>query len=166
MKAISDYQGGFLAGFAAGEGCFTIDKNHKNNPRTDYKCRFVINLRDDDKSILEKIHDTLEMGTIYDLPARSDGIRIRQPQAVFTIAAIKDCVELVKLFDKYPLQAKKQDDFAIWKKAVKELQKPVDCRDADLLEYYFLKIREVRKYEKQDELVKPKRIEFQLTIDF
>ena len=88
------------------------------------------------------------------------------PQIVFQISAVDECAKLVEIFEKHPLRSKKQRDFAIWKQAVAELQKPVDQRNADLLEYYFLKIQEVRRYEKQEELERPKIKKLQLTIEF
>lgn len=65
MKEITDYWGGWFAGFTDGEGCFTISKRNYENPPTNYLCRFTIRLRDDDKDILEEIHNQLEIGSIF-----------------------------------------------------------------------------------------------------
>lgn len=166
MKSISDYWGGWFAGFAAGEGCFNIQRHNHKNPCTNYQCQFQLHLRADDKPILEEIRDTLEIGAIYDYPARINNSRSARPQAHFCVHAVDDCAELVKVFEKYPLRAKKQCDFEIWKQMLAEMRKPVGERNSDLLEYYYLKIQEVRKYEAVEELVKPKRIDLQLTIEF
>lgn len=166
MKEITDAFGNWFAGFTDGEGCFCIGKRNYKNRCAQYQCRFAINLRDDDKPILEKIRDTLGIGFVYDRPAYFRPSRNAQALSDFCLQSIKECAQLVKFFEKYPLQAKKQNDFAIWKLAVAELQKPLDCRDADLLEYYFLKIKQVRQYAAQAELPRPKKIELQLSIEF
>lgn len=36
----------------------------------------------------------------------------------FQVAVIPDCMNLLTVFDTYPLQAKKRKDYAIWKQAV------------------------------------------------
>lgn len=166
MKEIDDLFGTWLAGFTAGEGCFLINKDTRRNKHINYTCRFVITLRDDDSPILEEIHKTLGIGIIRDLPAHPGNPRNAQPQTTFRVLTINDCAKLVELFEKYPLRAKKQQDFSIWKLAVAELQKPVDCRDPDLLEYYCLKIKEVRQYEIQKEITQPIVKSLQLTIEF
>lgn len=144
MIEITDAEGYWISGFVAGEGCFIIHKWNRENPCINYGCRFQINLRDDDRAILEEIRDTLGIGKINDLSASTrDGLN-RRPQTIFNVYALAECAELVKLFETYPLRAKKGKDFEIWRKMVRELQKPVDCRDAELLEYYYLKIKEVR----------------------
>jgi len=166
MKEISFHWKSWFAGFTAGDGCFGIVKYNLDNPRINYGCQFTIALRADDRGILEEIHETLELGKIFDRPAYPSGGRNNQAQTAFKVQSIADCAELVTLFEKYPLRAKKGRDFIIWKQAVAELQKPIDERNTDLLDYYFLKIREVRKYDEPDELPRPTiRVE-QLVIEF
>ena len=157
--------GNWFAGFTDGEGHFAIQNRGRDNMRANYKCRFRIQLRDDDRPILEAIHETLGIGSIYNRPVY-DGNPNVHTSSVFQVDALKECVELVCLFEKYPLRAKKQQDFAIWKQAVEELQNPIYCRNPDLLEYYCLKIKEVRQYEKQDKLAQPTIKKLQLTIEF
>jgi len=166
MKEITDAEGYWLAGFTAGEGCFSFRKNNHDNPRTNYGCQFQIRLRDDDRAILEELRETLGIGNIHDRPVHISDSFNRQPQTIFQVQAIAECAELVKVFKKYPLRAKKGKDFEIWARMVRELQKPIDCRDAELLDYYYLKIKEVRQYEKQAELVEPKLKEVQLIFKY
>lgn len=166
MKEVTDAFGNWFAGFTAGEGCFAIGNNKRSSSCAKYECKFAMDLRDDDKQILEEVHDALGIGTIHSLPTRLHGNYTIRAQAKFRVSAIKDCVELVRFFEKYPLRAKKQRDFEIWKQAVAELSKPLKCRDADLLEYYYHKIQEVRQYEEQDELERPIIKELQLTLKF
>lgn len=166
MKEITDAFGYTLAGFSAGESCFLIVKQHKRNPRANYGCQFRIDLRDDDREYLEEIRETLQIGKIYNRPTYPGSFPNTKPAASFRVNIINECVQLVRLFEKYPIPSKKQRDFDIWKQAVAELQKPVNCRDPLLLDYYFHKIREVRKYEKQEELARPIIKEMQLIIKF
>lgn len=166
MKEISDAFGYTLAGFTAGEGCFLIHKCNRPNLRASYHCRFHIELRDDDRAYLKELQHTLQMGKIYDMPARPRPSRNGQPTARLVIYAINECIQLVRFFEKYPVPTKKRGDFEIWKQAVFELQKPWDCRDVELLEYLFLKIKEVRQYDVQEALPRPIKIDLQLTIEF
>lgn len=166
MLALNELWESWFAGFTDGEGCFGIGKRNKTNPCANYQCRFEIGLRDDDRAILKEIRDTLGFGKIYDRPVYPSDKPNVHPGVVFRIDPINDCAELVKVFERNPLRAKKKQDFEIWKSAVAELQKPIDCRDALMLDYYFCKIKEVRQYEAQEELPKPIVIDLQLTIKF
>lgn len=166
MKEITDYWAGWFAGFTDGEGCFLIGKRNHHSPCASYECRFSIQLRDDDRPILDKIRNTLGFGTTRDKPFYPGATRNARPLTEFYVCAIADCAELVKFFERYPLQAKKQRDFAIWKQAVAELQKPLDCRDADLLDYYFHAIKAVRQYEPVEPLARPITINLQLSIEW
>lgn len=166
MKGIDDVWRGWFVGFTDGEGSFQIDERSHCSPRANYHCHFTIALRDDDRAILEEIRDTLGIGTIYDKSDRSTLTRKRRPQVEYRVSIINECAELVKLFDKYPLRAKKQRDFEIWKQAVVELTKPCECRNADLLWYYFHKIKEVRQYESVEPLARPVTVNLQLSINF
>lgn len=165
-RKVSDVFGYWLAGFTDGEGHFCIARDKRGSPDAQYRCRFKIDLRDDDKAILEEIHETLGIGIIRDKRACLNDSRDRRRQVRFDVNAIKDCAKLVEIFNWYPLRAKKRRDFSIWRCAVFELQKPVVHRNAKLLEYYFHKIREVRQYEKQPELEKPVIVDTQLLIEF
>ena len=162
---IDDDFGNWFAGFAAGEGYFAIGKSIRSeNPNCYFRCKFIIGLRADDKQILEKLRDALGFGTVYEHPARLGSNT--QEAATLHIHSIKDCNELIRIFEKYPIRSKKQKEFEIWKRAVKELQKPSIHRNSETLDYCFLKIRELRQYETHDEIIKPQIKELQLIIKF
>lgn len=163
---ITDYWGGWFAGLTDGEGSFTIRKRNHKNPCINYRCRFRIGLRDDDQFILEEIHGILDIGTIYNMPARTNDVRNRQPQVEWGVHAIADCAKLVEIFERFPLRAKKKHDFAVWRCAVVELQKPASDRNPELLEYYFHRIRQVRRYGASQVIPKPVVVDTQLMIDF
>ncbi len=163
---VSDAFGYWFSGFTDGEGCFEIGKRNGRNPCANYKCHFTISLRDDDQFILEAIHGILDIGTIRNVPARTNDARNRQPQVEWVAYAIADCAKLVEIFERFPLQAKKQKDFSVWRCAVVELQKPVSNRNPELLDYYFHRIRQVRQYEASQAIPKPVIVDTQLMIDF
>jgi len=52
----------YLAGFIDGEGCFSITINNRKKPRKGNYVRllFEVELREDDKKILDKIQRTLD----------------------------------------------------------------------------------------------------------
>lgn len=163
---ITDYWGGWFAGLTDGEGSFGIHKKNRNNSSTAYQCRFRIALRDDDQFILEEIRDTLGMGSIWNRFARSHNGCCGRPQVTFAVTAIADCAKLVEIFERFPLRAKKKHDLAVWRCAVVELQKPVSDRNPELLEYYFHRIKQVRRYRESRAIPKPAVVDTQLMIDF
>lgn len=110
--------GDYIAGFVDGEGCFALkfrrDVRHKrkNTPIYFYwDIEFVICLRQDDRGILEKIRDTLSCGKVNNSD-KHGAVRY----AVNDINDLSD--KVVPFFQKYPLRAKKQFDFQLWKEAV------------------------------------------------
>lgn len=163
---ITDYWGGWFAGLTDGEGCFEIGKRNCRNPCANYKCHFTISLRDDDQFILETIHGILDIGTIRNVPARTNDVRNRQPQVEWVVHSIADCAKLVEIFERFPLQAKKKHDLSVWRCAVMELQKPVSDRNPELLDYYYHRIRQVRQYGASQVIPRPVIVDTQLTIDF
>jgi len=100
--------GNFIAGFAAGEGCFHISVVGK---RPQVRAMFTIQLRADDVMVLEQIRDTFGCGnvTVYERKSGS-------PIACFRVGNLPDLVNIIiPFFEKYPLMAKKQTDFDIFK---------------------------------------------------
>ena len=90
------------------------------NGRSGYTCRFQVKLRDDDIAILEEIQRRTGLGTI-----RIDTSRTPtpggKPRAVWRVSSKRECTVLTRLFDRYPLRAKKRNDFLLWKMAVADL---------------------------------------------
>jgi len=106
--------GNWFAGFADGEGCFSIMSHSVGQKGKRVSCRFDLALRADDEAILEEIRDWLGgIGNIYSrYPLQGN------PQRVLTIQARADCVILREVFLRYPLRAKKAADFKIWAEAL------------------------------------------------
>lgn len=108
----------YVAGFIDGEGCFAISigKHTTLKSRVEIKLEFEIELRADDRPILERIRETLDCGNIYHLGYERYGWR---PHAKYKVQKLSDFQEkLIPFFCKYPLQAKKKESFKIFCKAV------------------------------------------------
>ena len=108
----------WFAGFTAGEGCFYIHRAMRNKQNiVTYRPRFQIKLRDDDTPIIETIAQTLGFGRF----SRISKNRTSKPCRTFEVYKMADMLKLIPIFDKYPLRNKKQDDYLIWREAVRWL---------------------------------------------
>lgn len=106
---VDDSFGHWFAGFTDGEGCFDIKGVGEH-----YICRFTIGLRVDDRPILEEIQAKLGLGSIYKRTTASK----HNDQVAWEVTRKTETAQLVHVFDRYPLRAKKAIDFAIWREAV------------------------------------------------
>ena len=114
--------GDYVAGFIDGEGCFYL--TYRSEIRYDRPGKpkyfrwtpyFAINIRADDKEILEKIKDTLGCGNIYTLNRKEQWGSMVQ----YIIQNLDDLyAKVLPFFKKYPLRAKKRHDFELWSKAL------------------------------------------------
>jgi hypothetical protein len=114
-----DSFGHWLSGFSDGEASFMLRMQDHNYPgQGTYKsveARFTIELRDDDRTILEEIQSFLRCGYIVARKGRQGW----RPSARFYVSKASENFRLVvPNFERYPLRAKKQRDFAIWRQAV------------------------------------------------
>lgn len=136
--------GYWLAGFTDGEGCFRVQRHERGT----HTCAFQIKLRRDDRAVLERIRRFVGYGTVRD----ADGEGSSSPQAVYVVQDKEGCEALVGLFRRYPLTAKKANDFEVWAEAVWEwLERPRGNRwhgQADQSRAALLKARleDVRRY--------------------
>lgn len=111
--------GDYIAGFIDGEGCFYLtyrsEIRHERPGKPKYfrwTPYFAINIRGDDREILEKIKNTLNCGNIYALK--------RGEMAHYIIQNMDDLyIKILPFFNKYPLRAKKKHDFELWSDALK-----------------------------------------------
>lgn len=103
--------GHWLMGFIDAEGCFRI-KQHINK---NFHCHFGLKLRDDDKEIIHLIHKKTKLGKIRYLKADKG----KNPGVKWEIEKKSDCILFVNLIDSFGLRSKKQQDYKIWKMAVK-----------------------------------------------
>ncbi len=112
--------GYWFAGLVDGEGCFFAPQKGKSVTN-----RFTIALRLDDKQTIEYIYQTLGIGYLGFKKGQFDKRynETHNPQLHFVVSQFDECRALCDLFDKYPLQSKKKQDYEIWKGIVREREK-------------------------------------------
>jgi len=93
----------WFVGFVDAEGCFLISRN--------CTFKFVIELHKDDKEVLLKIAEKLDVGTIQ---SGKNGDSVS-----FNVCRLDDIVRvIIPIFDEFPLKTTKSLDFSAWKEAV------------------------------------------------
>ncbi len=119
MKLPGDY----VAGFIDGEGCFTIviSKHKTKKLGLDARLHFQIEVRADDREILQQIRDTIDCGNIYDLSYERYGWNPHVELKVSSFREITD--KLIPFLKQYPLRAKKHNSFQYFLQAVKLFEK-------------------------------------------
>lgn len=109
----------YIAGFIDGEGSFVFFLSPRNDIRSGFEVNldFQIELRIDDRDILERIQETLGCGHINEL--HYERYQQWQPHVKYRIGRIDDLHgRLIPFLQQYPLQAKKRKNFEIFAKAV------------------------------------------------
>lgn len=120
----------YVAGFIDGEGSFSISvgKHKTLKRRSEIRPEFEIEVRADDKEILERICITIGTGRMYDLSYERYGWL---PHVKYKIGGRKDMVKyLFPFLDKYQLQAKKRHDYLIFKQVVLMMERKEHLTDA------------------------------------
>ncbi len=102
---------GWFSGFADGEACFVISR--RGDRRTGFSVRFQLTLRSDDLAILEA------RSGVFGGTVRVRSHATGNPQAHWVVSAKRDLGALMHYFDQFPLRAKKANDYAIWRRAVR-----------------------------------------------
>jgi len=116
--------GNWLSGFTDGEGCFRLARSRHPKYRDQYRSGFAtfeINMRVDDRPILEQIRSFFGFGSIteHDSYAK-DRNGERQAKLVCTRVRPLNGI-IIPQFEQYQLRAKKARDFLIWREAVRLL---------------------------------------------
>lgn len=108
----------WFAGFADGEGSFQLVRKYVGRPAVPvgYAPRFYIGLRADDVAILDALQREFGGRVRYDERRGERGNR--NPRFGWMVDRKSDLTGLVDYFDRFPLRAKKRNDFAIWRMAV------------------------------------------------
>jgi len=114
----------YIVGFVDGEGCFcvVISKHQTLKSKKEVRCIFEIEVREDDKPILEAIQKALGCGKIYLLDyARYQKWRAH---AKFKVSNLPEIIhKVIPFFEKHPLQAKKRKSFEIFKQIANMIQR-------------------------------------------
>ena len=123
----------YLDGLVDGEGCFSITFNRHKNNRIEVRLIFEIELREDDKEILERVKETLECGNLYHLDYKR--YRKWKPHFKYKVSNLRDIVQkVIPFFNKYPLQAKKKESFERFSKASELMLKKKHLSPEGILE--------------------------------
>jgi len=116
-----EYFGHYVSGFCDGEGSFVLGVAQPNSNHPSPLAMFSLNLRADDLPVLRLIQSYFNCGYLHlfrhKTPHRqgiksNDGCYWR----ISSIPAL--ALKLVPHFDRFPLYAKKRNDFKIWREAV------------------------------------------------
>lgn len=108
----------YVAGFIDGEGSFSVSVNYHKTLKSgiEIKPEFEIELRDDDREILERIVKTIGCGKIYDCSYERYGW---YPHAKLKVTSTREMREILFPFlDRNPLQAKKAVVYKLFRKIV------------------------------------------------
>jgi len=117
---MNDDIGHFIAGFTAGEGCFSLHfGTHTVCPKNqNVTVNFQIGLRSDDAEILHTIRAVLACGRVV----KPRVYNTTEAKSLYVVSQVKDlALIIVPFFRKYPLRAKKAKDFEVWAMAVELL---------------------------------------------
>jgi hypothetical protein len=110
----------YVVGFIDGEGCFCVPISvHKTlKRRAEVRPTFEIEVREDDRPILEQIRRVLGCGTIYHLTYHR--YAKWKPHVKLKVTRIDELQNtLIPFFERHPLKAKKRKSFAIFKQIVR-----------------------------------------------
>lgn len=130
----------YVAGFIDGEGSFSVSIGKHRTLKRGYEVRpeFEIELRADDRNILERILVTIGCGKIYDCSYERYGWF---PHAKYKITSAKDMSKyLFPFLNRYPLQAKKAEVYKLFRKIVLMV-----CQKKHLSDYGFEQILRLRE---------------------
>ena len=109
----------YVAGFIEGEGSFSVSigKNREYRQGVQLHPEFAIELRADDREILERVLITIGCGKIYDCSYDRYGW---YPHLKYKITGAKDMEEyLFPFLDRYPLQGKKAKVYKLFRTIVR-----------------------------------------------
>ena len=129
-----------VSGFVVGEGCFYVESGHDPKYRLGYRIRpaFCIELRSDDKSILEAVRYHLGCGNLYELDfGRYKGYENKnwKPHVKYRVSNFLDITQkVVPFFEKYSLFGKKKKAFEIFREIVQRMEKKEHLQEDRLQE--------------------------------
>jgi hypothetical protein len=119
----------YVVGFVDGEGSFSVSINrHRTMQRgVEIKPEFEIELRADDRDILERILVTIGCGRIFDCSYDRYGW---YPHVKYKVTSTRDMVEhLFPFFDRHPPQAKKAEVYRLFRTIVLMVRKKEHLSD-------------------------------------
>lgn len=118
-----------LSGFVVGEGCFYVESGKDDKYRLGWRIRpaFCVEVRHDDREILEMLKTALQCGNIYDLDfGRYKGYENKgwRPHVKYRVSNINDIkTKVIPFFQKNLLFGRKQRCFDLFCGIVEEMEK-------------------------------------------
>ena len=119
----------YIAGFIDAEGSFSVSigKNETMRRKIEVRPEFEIELRADDRKILERLLVTIGCGRIYDCSYERYGW---YPHVKYKITSIKDMEKyLFPFLDKNSLQAKKAETYILFREIVAIMERKEHLTD-------------------------------------
>ncbi len=116
-----------VAGLVVGEGCFYTESQPDRKYRLGWRIRpgFCIEMRNDDRDVLEQVREHMRCGSIYTLDfGRYRGYESRgwEPHAKYRVSSIRDLHnEVVPFFRRHPLFGRKKEAFDLFAQLVEAL---------------------------------------------
>lgn len=104
-----------LAGFVAGEGCFTVARQARRWPAGEVRKRFVfvVAVASRDRAILEQLHAVLGVGSIHELRRNTPRW---EPQSRFFVNSLLAHQQVtIPYFDAFLLGGAKREQFVQWR---------------------------------------------------
>jgi len=120
IRSIKKLHPQYIAGFIDGEGSFWVSIYRDETMKNKIFCRaeFSIELRADDREILERIKETLGCGKIYNCNYERYGW---YPHVKYKVSRLDEISEiLIPFLEKCPLQAKKSETFRYFKEIIRK----------------------------------------------
>ena len=138
----SEHFKSWLSGFIDGEGCFSFRRNASSNRY--FIIEFDLALRADELETIKYIQKYFGCGTFsFFQPKDSNG----KLQVRYRISGSKNCKKVIEHINKYPLLAKKKNDYEIWREATLLLLNKEHLKGRrDYLFYLAEKIKNIREY--------------------
>lgn len=130
----------WFSGLVDGEGCFIIYRVGGKY----HSASFIINMRADDRPMLEEIKRTLGFGAVH----RRRRQRTGNDTHAYHVSGAKKMLALVRLFDQYPLRSRKRRDYEVWRTFVLLHASPKNATDPRLAEL-FDEIKQARRFEER-----------------
>lgn len=125
--ALSAITPAHISGLVVGEGCFYAESAPDSKYRLGWRIRpaFCIEMRHDDRAVLEEVRRQLSCGQIYELDfGRYRAYRSRgwQPHVKYRVTRLSDLQEkVVPFFRRYPLFGQKALAFTLFASLVESL---------------------------------------------
>jgi hypothetical protein len=143
-----------VSGYITGEGCFYVESGYDKKYRLKHRIRpaFCVEVRVDDKIILESVKKNIGCGNIYHLDfGRYKEYKNKnwRPHVKLRVSNFDDISEkIVPFFKKYTLFGTKQKSFEVFSSIVEKIQRKEHLKE-DSLESVIELVRKLNELNKK-----------------